>query len=119
MASRSSSSIAYSAAPVTAWSAGASSGGRWWPEWSGAAPQLKQAKARRYQEPPKCKDVTERWSRLPAWERLGEEVKLAGVDLPEWMRSAALEKLLPAQLLATLISCAARAFDLLGAPGLG
>jgi hypothetical protein len=73
-------------------------------EWSGAAPQLKQAKARRYQEPPRCKDVTELWSRLPAWERLGEEVKLAGLDLPEWMRSAALEKLLPAQLLATLVA---------------
>jgi hypothetical protein len=73
-------------------------------EWSGAAPQLKQAKARRYQEPSRCKDITELWSRLPAWERLGEEVKLAGLDLPEWLRSAALEKLLPAQLLATLVA---------------
>jgi hypothetical protein len=51
-------------------------------EWSGAAPQLKQAKARRYQEPARCKDVSELWSRLPAWERLGEEVQLAGLDLP-------------------------------------
>ena len=73
-------------------------------EWSGAAPQLKQAKARRYQEPARCKDVAELWSRLPVWERLGEEVKLSGLDLPEWMRSAALEKLLPAPLLATLIA---------------
>ena len=73
-------------------------------EWSGAAPQLKQAKARRYQEPSRCKDVTELWSRLPAWERLGEEVKLAGLDLPEWLRSAALEKLLPAPLLGTLVA---------------
>jgi hypothetical protein len=73
-------------------------------EWSGAAPQLKQAKARRYQEPSRCKDITELWSRLPAWERLGEEVKLAGLDLPEWLRSAALEKLLPAQLLSTLVA---------------
>ena len=73
-------------------------------EWSGAAPQLKQAKARRYQEPSRCKDTTELWSRLPAWERLGEEVKLAGLDLPEWLRSAALEKLLPAPLLATLVA---------------
>jgi hypothetical protein len=73
-------------------------------EWSGAAPQLKQAKARRYQEPARCKDVSELWSRLPAWERLGEEVKLAGLDLPEWLRSAALEKLLPAHLLGILIA---------------
>jgi hypothetical protein len=73
-------------------------------EWSGAAPQLKQAKARRYQEPARCKDISELWSRLPAWVRLGEEVKAAGLDIPEWLRSAALEKLLPAPLLATLIA---------------
>ena len=73
-------------------------------EWSGAAPQLKQARARNYQDPTKCKDTAELWSRLPAWERLGEEVKLAGLDLPEWMRNSAFEKLLPAQLLNTLIS---------------
>jgi hypothetical protein len=73
-------------------------------EWSGAAPQLKQAKARRYQEPPRCKDVAELWSRLPAWERLGEEVKLSGLEVPEWMRNAALEKLLPAALLGTLVA---------------
>ncbi len=73
-------------------------------EWSGAAPQLKQAKARRYQEPPRCKDITELWSRLPAWERLGEEVLSTGLELPEWMRSAALERLLPQPLLSTLVA---------------
>jgi hypothetical protein len=73
-------------------------------EWSGAAPQLKHAKARRYQDPARCKDISELWSKLPAWERLGEEIKLAGLDLPEWLRSAALEKLLPAPLLGTLVS---------------
>jgi hypothetical protein len=73
-------------------------------EWSGAAPQLKHAKARRFQEPAKCKDTSELWAKLPAWERLGEDVKLAGLDIPEWLRSAALEKLLPAPLLATLVA---------------
>ena len=73
-------------------------------EWHGAAPQLKQAKARRYQEPARCNDISELWSRLPAWERLGEEVKLAGLILPEWLCSVALEKLLPAALLATMIA---------------
>ena len=73
-------------------------------EWSGAAPQLKQAKARRFQEPAKCKDTSELWAKLPAWERLGEEVKLAGLDIPEWLRNAALEKLLPKPLLATLVA---------------
>ncbi len=73
-------------------------------EWSGAAPQLQHAKARRYQEPTRCKDTSELWCKLPAWERLGEEVMLSDLILPEWMRSAALEKLLPAPLLQTLVA---------------
>ncbi len=73
-------------------------------EWSGAAPQLQHAKARRYQTPSKCKDVQELWARLPAWERLGEEVTLSGLGLPEWLRSSALEQLLPAQLLTSLVA---------------
>ena len=41
-------------------------------EWSGAAPQMKQAKARHYQEPARCKTMAALWTQLPAWERLGE-----------------------------------------------
>ena len=44
------------------------------------------------------------WAALPAWERLGEEVRTAGFDVPEWVKSAALEKLLRVELLRTLIS---------------
>ncbi len=73
-------------------------------EWSGAGPQVKHGKARRYQEPTRCKDTTELWTKLPAWERLGEEVMLSDLVLPEWMRCSALEKLLPAQLLGTLVA---------------
>jgi hypothetical protein len=73
-------------------------------EWSGAAPQLRDARARSFQEPTRCKDTHELWSKLPAWERLGEEVALSDLVLPEWMRNMALEKLLPAPLLATLVS---------------
>jgi hypothetical protein len=73
-------------------------------EWHGAAPQLRDAKARRFMEPPRCKDINELWSRLPAWERLGEEVENTDFKLPEWMRNLSLEKLIPAQLLNTLIS---------------
>jgi hypothetical protein len=73
-------------------------------EWSGAAPQLRDARARSYQEPARCKDVGELWAKLPAWERLGEEVALSNLVLPEWMRNMALEKLLPTQLLSTLVS---------------
>jgi hypothetical protein len=73
-------------------------------EWSGDAPQMRDAKARRCLDPPRCKDIAELWARLPAWERLGEEVETSGFVLPEWMRRSALEKLLPTQLLNTLIA---------------
>jgi hypothetical protein len=73
-------------------------------EWHGAAPQLRDAKARRFTDPPRCKDIGELWSRLAAWERLGEEVENTDFKLPEWMRNLSLEKLIPVQLLNTLIS---------------
>ncbi len=73
-------------------------------EWSGAAPQLRDARARSYQEPARCKDTHELWGRLAAWERLGEEVAMSNMVIPDWMRNMALEKLLPTQLLATLVS---------------
>ncbi len=67
-------------------------------EWSGAAPQLQMAKARRYQDPPTCKNLQELWTRLPAWERLGEEVAFTGFVVPEWLQMVALDQLLPVQL---------------------
>jgi hypothetical protein len=73
-------------------------------EWSGAAPQLQHAKARRYQDPPTCKNVQELWTKLPAWERLGEEVALSGLDVPAWLAMSALEQLLPAQLRDALVA---------------
>jgi len=73
-------------------------------EWSGAAPQLQLAKARRYQDPPTCKNVQELWSKLPAWERLGEEVALSGLEVPPWLAMTALEQLLPAPLRDALVA---------------
>ena len=73
-------------------------------EWHGSAPQYKHAKARRFQDPPRCRDVQALWASLPVWERLGEEVKTAGLDLPDWLKSAALEKLVPSELLQVMIS---------------
>ena len=73
-------------------------------EWSGAAPQLQHAKARRYQDPPTCKSVAELWTKLPAWERLGEEVALSGLAVPQWMAMCALEQLLPAGLRDALVA---------------
>jgi hypothetical protein len=73
-------------------------------EWAGSAPQYRHAKAKQFQDPPRAKDMAALWAALPAWERLGEEVRTAGFDVPEWVKSAALEKLLPVDLLRTLIS---------------
>ncbi len=73
-------------------------------EWSGSAPQLQHAKARRYQDPPTCKNVAELWSKLPAWERLGEEVALSGLAVPPWLAMIALEQLLPTTLRDALIA---------------
>ena len=72
-------------------------------EWKGSAPQLKHANARRFQDPARCTSVAGLWEALPAWERLGEEVEAAGMSMPEWMCSSALEKLLPAGMLDTLV----------------
>ena len=73
-------------------------------EWSGSAPQLQAAKARRYMYPPTCKNIQELWSRLPAWERLGEEVDLSGFTIAPWLAITALDQLLPAQLRDSLAS---------------
>jgi hypothetical protein len=73
-------------------------------EWSGAAPQLQMAKAKRFQDPPTCKDMQELWSRLPAWERLGEEVASSGFVVPPWIQMVALDQLLPTQLSDALVS---------------
>jgi hypothetical protein len=73
-------------------------------EWSGNGEHVLDAKARRYLEPPRAKDVADLWAKVAAWERMGEEVIASGLPLPEWMRNTSLEKLLPLPLLATLVS---------------
>jgi hypothetical protein len=73
-------------------------------EWAGSAPQYRLAKAKHFQDPARAKDSAALWTALPVWERLGEEVSTAGIELPEWVKSAALEKLLPLDLLRVLIS---------------
>ena len=55
-------------------------------EWEGSAPQLKHAKARKYQDPVRCPGIAALWEALPEWERLGEEVKASGFDMPDWIR---------------------------------
>ncbi len=67
-------------------------------EWSGAAPQLQMAKAKRFQYPASCRNMADLWSRLPQWERLGEEVELSGFMVPPWSKMVALDQLLPTQL---------------------
>ncbi len=81
-------------------------------QWSGAAPQLQHAKACRYQAPAQCKTVQELWARLPAWERLGEEVVLSGFAVPPWIASSALDQLLPTQLRDALVARASHGDEL-------
>ena len=73
-------------------------------EWEGSAHQLKHAKARKYQDPDRCSTTAALREALPEWERLGEDIKSAGFDAPDWVRISALEKILPADLLNTLVS---------------
>ncbi len=81
-------------------------------QWSGAAPQLQHAKACSYQMPVRCKTVQELWAKLPTWERLGEEVVLSGFALPDWMRTSALDQLLPTQLRDALVARASHGDEL-------
>ncbi len=81
-------------------------------EWSGAAPQLQMAKAKRFQYPAPCKNMLDLWSRLPQWERLGEEVELSGFPVPLWSKMVALDQLLPTQLADALTSRASTGSEL-------
>ena len=73
-------------------------------EWAGSAPQYRLAKAKLFQDPARAKDMAALWTALPAWVRLGEEVSSAGFGLEDWVKSAALEKLLPLELLRIMIA---------------
>jgi len=72
-------------------------------EWRGSAPQVVAAKARRFQDPPRCTTMAQLWEALPAWELLGSEVALGGYVLPDWVRANALDKMVPEELLKTII----------------
>jgi hypothetical protein len=73
-------------------------------EWRGSAPQVIAAKARRYQDPARCSDIKKLWEALPVWEQLGNEVVLAGYPVPDWVKAQALDKLIPQDMLATVVS---------------
>ena len=62
--------------------------------------------------PVRCKTVQELWARLPAWERLGEEVVLSGFAVPPWIASSALDQLLPTQLRDALVPRASHGDEL-------
>jgi hypothetical protein len=72
-------------------------------EWQGAAPQVVAAKAKRFQDPAKCSNVLALWEALPAWEQLGAEVAAGGLPMPDWLRANSLEKLLPDEMLKTVV----------------
>jgi hypothetical protein len=72
-------------------------------EWQGAAPQVIAAKSKRFQDPAKCGNILALWEALPAWEQLGAEVASGGYPLPDWLMANSLEKLLPDEMLKTVV----------------
>jgi hypothetical protein len=72
-------------------------------EWRGSAPQVVAAKARRFQDPQRCATIQQLWEALPIWEQLGSEVLMGGYPIPDWVRGQALEKLVPENLLQTIV----------------
>jgi hypothetical protein len=73
-------------------------------EWEGCAPQVRHAKAQRYQDPQRCANVAQLWDALPKWLQLGVELEAAAFQVPEWLKCTALEKLLPQELLEAVVS---------------
>ena len=61
------------------------------------------AKAKRFQDPAKCPNILALWEVLPAWEQLGAEVMAGGLPMPDWLRANSLEKLLPDDMLKTVV----------------
>jgi hypothetical protein len=72
-------------------------------EWQGAAPQVIAAKSKKFQDPLKCSNVLQLWEALPAWEQLGAEIAAGGYPLPDWLMANSLEKLLPDEMLKTIV----------------
>jgi hypothetical protein len=72
-------------------------------EWQGAAPQVIAAKSKRFQDPAKCSNVLHLWEALPAWEQLGAEIASGGYPLPDWLMANSLEKMLPDEMLKTIV----------------
>ena len=67
-------------------------------EWKGTSRQVVEAKAVRFQDPPRCLTMEELWEALPAWKALGRNVTAARYVLPEWVRVSALGKIIPTKL---------------------
>ena len=72
-------------------------------EWQGAAPQVIAAKSKKFQDPSKCNNVLQLWEALPAWEQLGAEIAAGGYPLPDWLMANSLEKMLPDEMLKTIV----------------
>jgi hypothetical protein len=64
-------------------------------EWRGNAPQVIAAKARRFQDSSRSAKLQKLWEVLPAWEQFCSEVAMGGYPVPDWVKSQALDKLVP------------------------
>ncbi len=67
-------------------------------EMRGAAPQVAMVQAEQYTFPPRVGSIGKLWDGLQRWLALGSEVEGAGYECPEWTRSAALLRLVPAEM---------------------
>ena len=69
----------------------------------GLCPQVRHAKAKRYQDPDRCANMVQLWEALPKWLQLGSELEAAAFHVPDWLKSTALEKLVPKELLDSIV----------------
>ena len=68
------------------------------------SPQVVATKSPSYQFPSKRYSVKLLWDAFPEWKQFGNELSLAGFDMLDLFKAAALDKLIPDSLLTTIVS---------------
>eukprot|EP00974_Lingulodinium_polyedra_P023117 2232217-Lingulodinium_polyedra.AAC.1 len=73
-------------------------------EWRGAAPQITMIQAEQFQSPQRAPSLAVLWDYLERWQTLGAEVESSGYEVPEWVKTSAILKLLPKDLEAQVVA---------------
>ena len=60
--------------------------------------------AEQYQFPQRAPSMATLWDHLEKWQALGAEVEASGDECPEWMRAAAVLKLVPRELESQIVA---------------